>query len=437
MPDDGLTASPCTMCNKPTDFSCTICDSARYCSKECQKSDWQLHGLLCKGYRLIASVLRPTELHKMALLFPVDDETPRLVFIRTIKTEHAPIAESPNVYMLQFGTATNLGAILRGPVGPSNTMFYNPIRDVNLGHRLVFTRVKDFDKLPVNKCAIEFLGDKAEELGRFWKGPIIVTSETDVGGGGVGDDDEVPVGGAIFRVMAFHEVHDITLADVRHAVDGLSVISEAQLKRLAAEKRAKHETWMGIVTKELHWKNMEKWMDTLAVSKVDDEESGYEAIDGMSVISDAQLKCLAAEKRAKHEKCMGIITKELHWKNMKEWMNTLAMNKVGGEESGYEASHSKKSNAKEDESDAMESNAQENDAQETDTEKTNTKETDTKDTDTKENDPPKPNTSTPLPSPPPTPPQTPPPETNQPTNPTALTSQITQLTSNLAKATLD
>lgn len=38
----------CNFCNRPSTFICTICKIKFYCSKECQKKDWQNHKKSCK-----------------------------------------------------------------------------------------------------------------------------------------------------------------------------------------------------------------------------------------------------------------------------------------------------------------------------------------------------------------------------------------------------
>lgn len=41
-------ATSCIMCNAWNAYVCRHCNSAHYCSSECQKADWPLHQLLCK-----------------------------------------------------------------------------------------------------------------------------------------------------------------------------------------------------------------------------------------------------------------------------------------------------------------------------------------------------------------------------------------------------
>ena len=33
---------------KKCSFACSVCENVRYCSKACQKADWQTHRLVCR-----------------------------------------------------------------------------------------------------------------------------------------------------------------------------------------------------------------------------------------------------------------------------------------------------------------------------------------------------------------------------------------------------
>lgn len=75
-------ASPCTICNTPNAQICGRCKSTKYCSTECQQTDWPTHRLLCAQYKNNASLgPRPTPSHKNAIYFPTDSTTPIFIWI--------------------------------------------------------------------------------------------------------------------------------------------------------------------------------------------------------------------------------------------------------------------------------------------------------------------------------------------------------------------
>lgn len=40
----------CNNCSKECHKTCTLCQNARYCGKECQTAHWPTHKLTCSGY---------------------------------------------------------------------------------------------------------------------------------------------------------------------------------------------------------------------------------------------------------------------------------------------------------------------------------------------------------------------------------------------------
>ncbi|KAK7534906.1 uncharacterized protein J3D65DRAFT_669037 [Phyllosticta citribraziliensis] len=75
-------SSPCTMCDKPDSRQCARCHSTQYCSKNCQQADWASHKLLCRPLsEFLEKSKRPSKNHFSAILFPDDQEKPKLVWI--------------------------------------------------------------------------------------------------------------------------------------------------------------------------------------------------------------------------------------------------------------------------------------------------------------------------------------------------------------------
>ena len=85
-------APPCTFCNQSPPISagseqasfqrCAACHVVCYCSRDCQKSDWKYHKLVCKYYsEFIEKIPRPSELHKLTLVLHPKMETPKFFWI--------------------------------------------------------------------------------------------------------------------------------------------------------------------------------------------------------------------------------------------------------------------------------------------------------------------------------------------------------------------
>ncbi|KAI1425516.1 hypothetical protein F5Y12DRAFT_369495 [Xylaria sp. FL1777] len=71
----------CIICSKPNALRCNRCKGASYCSKLCQRGDYPTHKLLCASFSAFDIASRPTEEHMRAILFPVDQKQPKLVWL--------------------------------------------------------------------------------------------------------------------------------------------------------------------------------------------------------------------------------------------------------------------------------------------------------------------------------------------------------------------
>ncbi|KAJ5310348.1 uncharacterized protein N7443_002809 [Penicillium atrosanguineum] len=69
----------CVMCNTSPGIQCVQCRSTYYCSRDCKKSDFPSHSLLCKQFAIQPD--RPSPEHKRAIFFPVESDKPCLIWV--------------------------------------------------------------------------------------------------------------------------------------------------------------------------------------------------------------------------------------------------------------------------------------------------------------------------------------------------------------------
>ena len=78
-----MSQSTCIVCTKEDASLCKQCESAAYCSKDCQKADWPSHKLLCKSFKDFSDEKRPSPGHVRVLSFREDGEAPELRWLET------------------------------------------------------------------------------------------------------------------------------------------------------------------------------------------------------------------------------------------------------------------------------------------------------------------------------------------------------------------
>ncbi|KAI1739861.1 hypothetical protein F4680DRAFT_466018 [Xylaria scruposa] len=71
----------CIVCGRATALVCNVCVRTCYCSQECQKIDFPIHGLLCSDFVEHELTQRPNRNHIRAILFPVDQERPKTIWL--------------------------------------------------------------------------------------------------------------------------------------------------------------------------------------------------------------------------------------------------------------------------------------------------------------------------------------------------------------------
>ncbi|KAI6081698.1 hypothetical protein F4821DRAFT_248645 [Hypoxylon rubiginosum] len=108
----------CSLCGAPSAFgSCKQCKCAYYCSPLCQILDWQIHGLLCAAFSKFKHKKRPSKNHYRAILFPADQEEPRLIWLlcRWHREEGRKRDQYPDVEpFIGTDTFTNIEPIIKG-----------------------------------------------------------------------------------------------------------------------------------------------------------------------------------------------------------------------------------------------------------------------------------------------------------------------------------
>ena len=106
-PTDPPAVILCLSCNKLGINRCSGCSNARYCSAECQRNDWKQHKSVCAAFSTLTE--RPSPNHIRAILFPVDEDKPRFVWITRYKgwfhpreAEFGPLLGNPDGHETGF-----------------------------------------------------------------------------------------------------------------------------------------------------------------------------------------------------------------------------------------------------------------------------------------------------------------------------------------------
>ncbi|KAK6520767.1 hypothetical protein TWF506_001013 [Arthrobotrys conoides] len=194
-PDDS-----CVICNKHPANTCKQCQSIWYCSKTCQKSDWPSHKLLCKPFT--NQEPRPSPDHKRAILFPADEEKPRLIWVFCERNSD-PWEISDHMHTEDYIPADTPPGYARAD--------YNPITNRRLGSGFSTQRLNDgytilfqfrdgfsIDGSAINQSVLTAIGRSGQTPGYIWCGPVIAIREPEANFCG-----------------------DVNLGDFRHIIDFL------------------------------------------------------------------------------------------------------------------------------------------------------------------------------------------------------------------------
>lgn len=157
-------APTCGVCDSTVAQWCKQCHSIGYCSRECQKSDWPSHKLLCSKYS--EDNERPSPLHRRAILFQDSTPQPKFVWIEckeSVEGNHK-WEEPQNVHEY---------------MGPDRTLIertcysYNKLRDRPLVHSLEIHNRNAFslDGSILNQSITRAT---QEDILHEWCGPVVV-----------------------------------------------------------------------------------------------------------------------------------------------------------------------------------------------------------------------------------------------------------------------
>lgn len=198
----------CLMCNKSPARRCGRCRSVFYCSKECQKEDFCNHKHLCRAYSEQHS--RPSPHHRRAIFFPADEDKPRIIWMEILHgiengwhwegPEHGPwVGDTLPGYRIVEVNKVRGRRLGHGfaPYAHGEKEGYcirfifrdNYLQDGSLPNRSIAASVRPW-------CS----------LGHVPRGPVAVVRV-------LPDDPNRTFEGAVYD--------DVTLADLRHAIDHL------------------------------------------------------------------------------------------------------------------------------------------------------------------------------------------------------------------------
>lgn len=149
----------------------------------------------------------PSPSHKLGILFPVEGRTPRLIWYESERKVDAwgfPAEgelEGEEEERAEFDIA-KLGSVMGDDKPPVQYMPFqiNPVKRFELDHtlNLVCREEHGIDGSKLNRCILEMTKDKTPHN---WRGPVVALRQVGVG----------------YQPYSVYE--DITLADLRHAVD--------------------------------------------------------------------------------------------------------------------------------------------------------------------------------------------------------------------------
>lgn len=148
--------SKCITCRNPTIRLCTTCKAHLFCSEKCEEEDHTLHRPLCKGLDTL-NATRPSENHKLAILYPESSETPKLIWVKC--NDSYPYAHLQTHLGLTNSKYNRVSTTYNGKVAPDHAItacYWN-----KNGSKYNESILKLTDRL----------------VKRVWKGPCVILSE--------------------------------------------------------------------------------------------------------------------------------------------------------------------------------------------------------------------------------------------------------------------
>ena len=165
-----MAAHTCAICDSSDSKFCSLCHSILYCSRECQKTDWPLHKMVCKKFTTLPP--RPSLLHRLAIHFPAGSKESQLIWInclQQIDDHDGSVWESPDVHSILSNNAVakHLNIFEYKPITR------NALRGFDLSHTVEVICRDDFlsDGSTPNICVEQMTGGKKIY---DWRGPIAV-----------------------------------------------------------------------------------------------------------------------------------------------------------------------------------------------------------------------------------------------------------------------
>lgn len=224
------------MCNAENSNQCSRCQSASYCSSECQKKDWPVHKILCKKYKAFLST-KQDERHHVGIFLPEDQDKPRLVWIESDAQSESREGANATTIMTMKATPKLrplLGLTDTDPEPFILTTDHDLGSKFQLPYNLQATSRDLKTQTTTNECVAALVGVFP---GSFWKGPVVLTRFYTMNGSQTNEDDDLgpPPPMKIARgssvVMGESEqVEDMTLADFMNAMGLLEAANVAELE---------------------------------------------------------------------------------------------------------------------------------------------------------------------------------------------------------------
>ncbi|KAI0199319.1 hypothetical protein F4808DRAFT_432774 [Astrocystis sublimbata] len=190
-------AKPCLVCRRATKQQCSRCHDAAYCSKECQKSDFKVHKLVCYQYAYVMATERPANGEKLAIFFDVEHSGPDLSWYQP--------SEVLNLTMeiwKELGEDEN-GKLYTTPLrrDPPNVIFLAcQVSDVDIS---VFTP---------NESTRQIVATNTQPT-PLWRGPVFAWGRVD------------------YRMPATDGFRDLDMEDLRHVFHFIRTMEQVVRRR--------------------------------------------------------------------------------------------------------------------------------------------------------------------------------------------------------------
>ncbi|KAH9861371.1 hypothetical protein J1614_011117 [Plenodomus biglobosus] len=155
----------CAMCSKSGKLKCSGCNSMHYCSNACQKTDWRLHKLVCKTFK-IHMITQPSPEHRSVIYFPVEEVVPRFMWMKWTEGHNHPGHDALAPLGFNAGQRNGHGA---------REFKYNEILNRHIEPQHLGMLLPEIDRLsPYNLPLNQNLASIDSEMGSWLHGPVLV-----------------------------------------------------------------------------------------------------------------------------------------------------------------------------------------------------------------------------------------------------------------------